>query len=145
MNEYKGGCACGSVRYQSGADPSFSYLCQCRQCQKASGAGHAALFMVDEESLSLTGELRFFDQVGDSGNAIGRGFCPKCGSPVMATLSAYPDARFIHAATLDDPSIFQPRQVLWRSSAQPWDYVDQKLTARVKGSTSHRIGSHERV
>ena len=77
MSEYKGGCACGSVRYQSGADPSFSYLCQCRQCQKASGAGHAALFMVDEESLSLTGELRFFDQVGDSGNAIGRGFCPK--------------------------------------------------------------------
>ena len=84
VNDCKGGCACGLVRYESRGEPTFSYLCQCRDCQMASGTGHAAIFMIDEEGLSVSGELRYFERRDQSGNLITRGFCPACGSPVIA-------------------------------------------------------------
>ena len=36
-----GGCACGAVRYEIAADPQFQGQCQCRDCQRATGTGHA--------------------------------------------------------------------------------------------------------
>jgi hypothetical protein len=36
-----GGCACGAVRYEIAADPQFQGQCQCRDCRRATGTGHA--------------------------------------------------------------------------------------------------------
>ena len=52
-----------------------------------------------------------------------RGFCPHCGSPIMNINSGYPDSRYFHAATLDDPSTFKPTTVVFRELAQPWDPI----------------------
>ncbi len=118
-----GGCACGAVRYESGSGAQFSLHCQCRQCQRASGTGHGSSMVVPVETFTLTGELRFFDQQSDSGNIVSRGFCPVCGSPVLNRNSGYPDMRYIHAGSLDDPSVFKPDAVVFSESAQPWDYM----------------------
>ena len=37
--------------------------------------------------------------------------------------SGYPDSRYFHAATLDDPSTFKPTTVVFREFAQPWDPI----------------------
>lgn len=129
MNAYTGGCSCGAVRYESRVDPQYSFHCQCRQCQKASGAGHTSQFIVPENEVTVSGELRFFEQKADSGNTINRGFCPACGSPVLAKNSGYPEALFIHAGSLDDPGLFRPQRVVWRVGQQPWDYIDPNLPA----------------
>ena len=118
-----GGCACGAVRYESGSGPEFSLHCQCRQCQRASGTGHGSSIVVPLESFTVTGELRFYDQQSDSGNTVSRGFCPVCGSPVLNRNSGYPDKRYIHVGSLDDPSAFKPDVVVFSDSAQPWDYM----------------------
>lgn len=77
---FQGGCACGAIRYDSSVDPQFSFHCQCRQCQCASGTERASLFTVPADALTVKGELKFHDQKADSGNTISRGFCPACGS-----------------------------------------------------------------
>ena len=123
-----GGCACGAIRYASTAEPSFSLICQCRQCQRATGGGHATAFVLPTDAVTVTGEVRFFDQQADSGNTVARGFCPTCGSPMMNRNSGYPRSLYVHAATLDDPSIFRPETVVFRAAAQPWDHVDPDLT-----------------
>ncbi len=122
-----GGCACGAVRYASTAKPSFSLICQCRQCQRATGGGHATAFVLPADAVIVTGEVRFFDQQADSGNTVSRGFCPTCGSPMMNRNSGYPQSLYVHAATLDDPTAFRPETVVFRSAAQPWDHVDPRL------------------
>ena len=66
----KGQCICGAARYSVTQPSKVSYLCQCRQCQRATGTGPAALFMVEAAALSITGELREFGQLADSGNTI---------------------------------------------------------------------------
>jgi hypothetical protein len=123
----KGGCECGAVRYESSAEPAFSLICQCRQCQRISGSGHSPQFALPAEAVSLTGEVKFFALTGDSGNTVSSGFCPNCGNPVLKKSSGFRQFLFFHAATLDDPSKFSPQFVVWSSSKQPWDHVDPKL------------------
>ena len=33
----KGGCNCGSVRYELLGEPLFTHICHCRECQRSSG------------------------------------------------------------------------------------------------------------
>ena len=54
---FQGGCACGAVHYESSAEPRFSFHCQCRQCQRSTGTGHASLLAVAAEALSVRGKL----------------------------------------------------------------------------------------
>jgi len=126
----KGGCECGAVRYESDAEPAFSLICQCRQCQRISGSGHAPQFALPAAAVSLTGQVKFFALTGDSGNAVSSGFCPTCGNPVLKKSSGFPQFLFFHAATLDNPSRFSPQFVVWSSSKQPWDHVDPNLPLR---------------
>jgi len=132
METSSGGCACGSVRYEICVAPLFSVHCQCRQCQRVTGAGHASMFGVPCAAVSLRGELATFELRADSGNLVTSGFCPTCGSPIMKRSAGLPDMLFFHATSLDDPSRFAPSMVVWSGSAQPWDFVDAALERRAR-------------
>lgn len=122
-----GGCACGAIRYESKVDAKFSIICQCRQCQRITGSGHAASFAVPAESARVEGKITYYDQIADSGSTVSSGFCGTCGSPVLKKTTKVPQLLFFHAATLDDPSTFKPEMVVYESSKQPWDHVDPNI------------------
>ena len=134
-----GGCACGSIRYECKSEPVLEYKCHCRACQRASGSGFAALLWVPIDELKLTvDEPRYFAVKADSGRQLKRGFCPKCGSNVLLRPD-FPDIIFIVAASLDDPSIFKPKQAIWTTSAQPWDMLDSSLQQFDKQFTAEEL------
>jgi hypothetical protein len=122
-----GGCQCGAVRYRAEPDPGFSIICCCRQCQRITGAGHAAQFALPAAAVRISGALTRFKLVADSGNMVESAFCGTCGSPVLKTSSGFPDLIFFHAATLDDPAVYRPSAVVWHASQQPWDHFDPSL------------------
>ena len=113
--------------------PKFSYLCQCSQCQKASGSGHSALFMMHSEAVEMNGPLKYFVQTSAKGNSVGRAFCVECGTPLALKSTKYPDLLFFTAASLEDSSVFRPTQVLWNCERQPWDTVDPNLKLNQRG------------
>jgi hypothetical protein len=122
---YTGGCACGALRYDIADEPVFSNHCQCRDCQHASGTGHASyLTFPARERVALTGEAREWKVAADSGNVKHQGFCPTCGSPVYLTFAAMPAVFTINAASLDDPARFKPQLVTYGVRALPWDTLD---------------------
>ena len=127
MPLFTGGCACGAVRYRITAEPGFSFHCQCRQCQRASGTGHASLFVVPKNSVSVEGEVKFYAQTADDGATISRGFCPHCGSPMLGESTGHTDVLIITAGSLDEPALFKPQKVVFSASRQSWDYVDPAL------------------
>lgn len=127
MTRYVGGCACAAIRYESDVAPQASIHCQCRQCQRATGAGHASLMIFNAIDLSVKGDLKYYDQIADDGSTVSRGFCKNCGSPVLGKSSGYPNIIMIHAASLDDPGCFKPQKVVWSSVKQPWDFIDPAL------------------
>lgn len=122
-----GGCACGKIRYETQAEPEFSIICQCRQCQRVSGAGHAASFAVMADTTKLEGDIKYFETTSDDGNTVSSGFCQNCGNPVLKKTSGYPQYVFFHAATLDDPGSFEPQMVVYSESGQSWDHVNPAL------------------
>lgn len=122
-----GGCACGAVRYEIAGELDFSFLCQCRRCQRATGSGHAPEFQVKNENLTITGGLKSYDVPADSGATVSHRFCPECGSPILSATTRFPESSQIYAASLDDPSVFKPQKVIYSESAQPWDHVDPNL------------------
>jgi hypothetical protein len=124
---FSGGCLCGAVRYYCNSAPIASVHCQCADCRKNSGTGHGSKFGVPRSTLTLSGELKFYEASVQSGNVVRRGFCPNCGSPILAESSGHPDIVAIAAGSLDEPALFQPKIVLYASSAVPWDYIDPQL------------------
>lgn len=123
-----GGCACGAIRYSFTGDPIYMGNCHCRDCQRASGTGHATVVAVNAAAFSFTaGTPRFHQRTADSGSQLQRGFCSTSGSPLLVLNSAYPEAVILHAGNLDNPDWVRPVLNIFTASAQPWDSLDPAL------------------
>jgi hypothetical protein len=121
MGKVEGRCLCGAVSYSSGADPLFTAVCHCRDCQRQTGTAFSVVVGVPADAFELRGELGTHMTVGDDhGRNVHRRFCPECGSPVLTESDAMPGVIVIKAGTLDDPSWLEPQVEVWGSSAQPW-------------------------
>ena len=129
MPGFKGGCLCGTVRYESSADPMMAAHCHCVDCRKSSGTGHCTHLVVSKGAFTVSGTVTFYERPADSGNLVSRGFCPTCGSAVYSTNSGMPDVVFPRASSLDDPEIAKPQMVVYSSRAPSWDFIDPKLPA----------------
>jgi len=81
-SQYKGQCACGSITYTCDAEPIFTLICQCRQCQRITGSGHAVQFAVDAEKTKLKGKVSKHELKSDAGNDVVSAFCGQCGNPI---------------------------------------------------------------
>jgi hypothetical protein len=56
--------------------------CQCRDCQHKSGTGHGSyLSFPSRARVTLKGEAKQWNMVGDSGNVKTRAFCPTADRP----------------------------------------------------------------
>lgn len=124
---YTGGCACGAVRYEVTGEPVDMNHCQCRQCQRDSGTGHASHLTFVGAPFTVTGDASHWIMVGEMGTRKQRAFCPTCGAPVYMTFPDMPDVFVASAASLDDPTRFRPQLIMWTAAAQPWDQVDPDL------------------
>jgi hypothetical protein len=70
--------------------------------------------------VSVEGELKTYNEISDSGQAVRRRFCPNYGSGVIAEADAFPGVTIFLAGTLDDADDYKPTMELYCSSAQPW-------------------------
>jgi hypothetical protein len=125
---YRGGCACGAIRYEISSRPVFENHCQCIDCRKVSGTGHGSyLTFAGRDAVKVSGEAAFWDVVADSGNSKTHAFCPKCGSPVYLTFAAMPDLFTIHAGSLDDADQFNPQVLTYAVRGPVWDVIDPAI------------------
>ena len=124
---FQGGCLCGALRYVCSAEPVFSGHCQCTDCRKDSGTGHGSHMAVPKPAVTISGEAKIFEKKADSGNTVGRAFCPDCGSSVYNVNSGMPDLIFLRASSLDDPDIFKPQMVVYTRSGPAWDHMAPDL------------------
>ena len=129
---YKGGCACGAVRYEISGEPVFQNHCQCLDCRQASGTGHGSYLTVMRDGVKVTGAVKGWDIVADSGNVKTRNFCPTCGSPLYISFKAMPQFLAVNAGSLDDPGRFKPHAVTYSVRGLAWDALDPALQSFAK-------------
>ena len=125
--EVTGGCLCKAVRYEIRAAPIVTRICWCRVCQYI-GAGSATVNVCfPSAAVKVTGDLRDYRMVADSGNVAHRRFCPSCGIHLFSVSEARPHLLFVRAGTFDDPELARPAVTIWTSSAPSWACFDPRL------------------
>lgn len=127
MTRYTGGCACGKVRYEIAAAPVRGFQCQCRDCQRDTGSGHASVMVFPRAALEVRGIVTETLRTADSGEQKLKGFCGSCGSPLYNKPLSRPDMLGVYVGTLDDPSDFRPELVMFASRGHAWDHLDPAL------------------
>lgn len=132
-NIKKGGCLCGSFKYEFDASKRIStHHCHCTDCQKSTGSGKATIIMVPVKEIKKEGELKFFEVEGTDGSHVNRGFCPNCGSPIISVIKEMSHINFIKAGSLDDSSWVEIDSSFWNTSQQTWSPVDASKPSFIK-------------
>ncbi|MEM1199593.1 MAG: GFA family protein, partial [Pseudomonadota bacterium] len=114
-----GGCLCGEVRYEANEKAFGSMLCQCRICQKFSGAPVIGGTTFRTSTITFTkGAPKWYR----SSSIAERGFCSECGTSLAyrGTVGLWTEWIMLFTATLDEPEMFPPTYHLGVESAMPW-------------------------
>lgn len=127
MSDAGGRCLCGAVDIAIAAAPVATRQCWCRDCQYWAAGGATVNVVFPADAVAFTGEVHWHESIADSGNAMRRGFCPKCGTPLFSASSARPDLMIVRGGALNDPSIAAPQAVIWAASAPSWARIDTVL------------------
>lgn len=127
MNRITGGCLCGQVRYELLAQPIAMRLCWCRVCQYFASGNATVNVVFPADALEVSGELRDYQSVADSGSRMHRRFCPHCGVHVFSASEARPHLVIVRNGTLDDTGLLEPSATIWTDSAPEWAWIDETL------------------
>ncbi len=113
---HAGGCQCGAVRYALYAEPTNPHVCHCRMCQKAFGNYFASLAGV---RLSEFAWIKGTPGVFKSSEAVERGFCRDCGTPLFFRY-VDKDRISISLGSLDEPARVIPAKQYGIESRLPF-------------------------
>lgn len=122
----RGGCLCGSVRYEVRGSVGRVSHCHCAMCRKAHGAAFATYGRVKmEEFVMVSGE----SDVGryQSSARATRTFCKKCGSTLQFIVTAQPEIFGLALGTLDDDPGVRPSKHIFVGSKAPWFEITDDL------------------
>jgi hypothetical protein len=122
-----GGCLCRQVRFSISAAPIVTRACWCRVCQYIGAGSGTVNVCFPSAALTVSGELRDYSLVADSGNLMQRRFCPTCGTHLFSAAQARPHLIFVRAGALDDPEVAQPAMTIWTSAAPSWACFNEQL------------------
>ena len=123
MIKTNGRCFCGEVTFSVEVDPVRVALCHCLDCQQVSGSAFRHTALVSRDSLVFhSGNVTYFDKVGDSGNVRRQMFCATCGTNIGSVPPDDEGAPFasIRVPILDAKDDLPPRVQVWHRSHVTW-------------------------
>lgn len=122
-----GACLCGAVTVAASTDPLTVRACWCRDCQKVNGGGPTYVAFFKADDVAWSGEVRWFDVTADSGDDLARGFCPRCGTPLLVQSHARRHLIGVRTGVFGDADALGPRRLIWTDSAPSWAHLDPAL------------------
>lgn len=120
MQDRKGSCLCGAVRYVLKSEPRAIAVCHCTHCQKQSSSVFSFNLVIREADYEQRGETMVYVDKGDSGNPVYRHFCGSCGSHILAKIAAAPGKVVVKAGTLDSMEGLRPQTEIYADHAVKW-------------------------
>ena len=129
-----GGCLCGHVTYEAEVDPEKVAICHCTDCQTHSATAYGVVVgVVDEQFRLLSGELKTFEKVADSGTIRALTFCPECGTRIYAKTVGEGSPFFgLRVGALRQRAQLRPTIQVWCASARDWA-MDLSSLPRTEG------------
>jgi hypothetical protein len=121
MNTQSASCRCGQLRATVSGEPVRMSVCHCLNCKKRSGSAFAAQARWPADCVTLEGQSKSFEKVGDSGTRATFHFCPDCGSDVYYLVDGdLADLVAIPLGAFDDPFFFKPDYSVYEGRKFGW-------------------------
>ncbi len=139
MTQLSGRCGCGSVTWRAAGTVLWAALCHCEDCRRAASSDYVSWFGVERWSITWSGPRKTYR----SSQKVVRSFCTDCGSPMSFETEVFADETHLYAATLNDPSLYQPTAHIFWSERLPWIEIQDVLPRHSKGlQASANKGQH---
>jgi hypothetical protein len=117
-------CLCGANRISFTSTPLLNFRCHCLDERKLTGAAFALNILMSSNSLEvLSGELKAWTKVANSGNEITNHSCGQCGSLLYRSSTGYPGTIVIKAGCIDGVNAakeYVPQVEIFTRSRVPW-------------------------
>lgn len=134
-----GRCFCGSVTWTAQKPILWAALCHCEDCRKAASSDYVSWFGVKRQHVNWSGPQATYR----SSPKVMRSFCRNCGAPLSFETEIFPDETHLYAATLDDPTLYNPTAHIFWAERLPWLEVTDALPKHPKGlQMSAKDGKH---
>lgn len=112
----RGGCLCGTVRYEGEGKPYNITHCHCADCRRSAGAAFVTWASFQKENFRVTQgatrEIEFEGRV--------RGFCPRCGTTLTFRSSPTSEEVDVTVSSFDDPGVVVPADHIWIEDRLSW-------------------------
>jgi hypothetical protein len=117
MSSKRGRCLCGEVSYEYSGPENWRGHCHCESCRRNTASPFTTWFGVPYAAFRFAGKP---PKVYLSSPGARRSFCPNCGTPIAYEHEKYPGEIHLYAASLDDPTDFQPQFHVHYAERLPW-------------------------
>jgi len=140
QSRIQGRCFCGDVKYETNSGMLWAAYCHCEDCRRIASADYVSWFGTLRSELNWTGKRKFIQ----SSEKVVRSFCENCGAPMSFETQVFPEESHLYAATLNDPSIYEPQAHVFWSEKLPWLSISDDLPKHPKG-LQHAASNGERL
>jgi len=113
----RGGCCCGSIRYELDPTEGLVVNCHCTICRKTSGAPYVTWIVVAASQFKWIEAEPATLHASSHGT---RGFCSRCGTPVSFVTTKRPGQIDVTVGSLDDPNPYTPSEDVYIEDKLDW-------------------------
>ena len=124
MTRMTGRCRCGAIRWEITGETLWQVHCHCDDCRRATSSAFTSYIGVLHENVQWTGPAPV---AHNTSPGVERSHCGDCGSPILFVSQVWPDEAHLFAASLDDPSQFQPQAHVFWAERVAWGDVHDSL------------------
>lgn len=116
--QHRAACQCGALSVTSENDPDFVALCNCKACQRRTGAPFGVGAYFKSSDLTMTGAVSTWSRSVD-GRGLTNHFCPSCGTNLYWTLDLRPEHTGVAVGSFDTP-LPEPQRAIWAQEKLDW-------------------------
>lgn len=119
MTRHHAQCQCGQLTLDAEIDPDFVVACNCKACQKRTGAPFGAALYFRRDGTRVGGASKTWARRAESGRMLETHFCPDCGTSLFWTLEMRPDHMGVAYGCFDTP-VPDPIRAIWTQEKHEW-------------------------
>ncbi len=113
-------CRCGKLSATCTGEPVRISVCHCLKCQRRSGSSFTAQARFPDAAVTINGESKIYEHVGDSGFVGVFHFCPNCGATVFYKAGPFPDLTAVAIGAFNDPAFPSPSVSIYENRKHQW-------------------------